>query len=151
MHILSMSIFIYLIDDNAIKAHKINSNREGKCFLKVLFTLKWKYWALSIKLAISREGIRTKEECHIPTISKVANDVFENPTKFRVTSLNLNKSNSLRTLWNLKIQTYATDIATAICAKYTMFSILFIFFWIEIDFPAYPNYFFKLGTKIKFS
>ena len=77
-------------------------------------------------MPIRIEGISTNDEHQIPTISKVAKDIFVAPTRFRIKSLNPNCSNSFKTFCILKVQTNKTDIATPICAKFIKFSILFI-------------------------
>ena len=54
----------------------------------------------------------TKEGCHIPVTSRVANAIFDTPTRFLVMSFKPKDSNSVKTLWNLKVQTKATEMAT---------------------------------------
>ena len=61
----------------------------------------------------------------MPTMSNVDKAVLDAPTKLRTTSLNPNEVNSLRTLWNLKIQTYATDRAIESCTIFIKSIIVF--------------------------
>ena len=82
MHILSMSMFNYWIDNNATKTHKIKRIRDGKRLINEFFILKWKYWAHIINSPIRTDGIRTNDEYQIPTTSNVAKDIFVAPIKF---------------------------------------------------------------------
>ena len=97
----------------AIKAHRSNNISDGKCLMKVFLILKLKPWAAIIKPPISKEENNTKEGNQIPVINKVANAIFETPTKFRVKSFSPNDLNSVMTLWYLNVHTYETDNATA--------------------------------------
>ena len=124
--------------------------RDGKCLINGLLILKWKYWAPIINSPIRIDGIRTNEGYQTPTISNVAKDIFVVPTIFRMKSLNPNWLNSFKTLWNLKVQTYTTDIETIICDKFIKFSILFLFlililwlFGIRLILTVITVYFFK--------
>lgn len=107
----------------ALNNKRIN---DGKCLINGLPTLKWKTCAPIIKSPIPIAGIRTKDECQIPTISKAESDVFDAPTAFLVRSLNPNCLNSVITLWYLKIHTKYTDIATAIWHNCVIYSIVII-------------------------
>ena len=93
------------MDASAIKLHKIKRIREGRCLIKELFILKWKYWAAIMSRPIRTDGIRTNDEYQIPITSNVDKEILDAPTKLRVKSLNPNCLNSLTTLSNLKIQT----------------------------------------------
>ena len=116
----------YWIELIAIIAERLNRISEGRCLINGFLILKWKYWAAIINIPRSIEGIWTKDECQIPVISNVANAILDAPTKLRVKSLNPNCLNSLTTLSNLKIQTYATDRPKVICVKVKkIFSIIF--------------------------
>ena len=117
IHILTISILYFAIEKNAIKRQKIKRISEGRCFTNGFFILKWKYCALTINNPIRIEDVKTNDGYQIPAISNVANEIFDAPIKFLVTSLNPNCLNSVRTLWYLKIQTKATDSATVICSN----------------------------------
>jgi len=92
--------------------------------MKVFLILKWNPWAETIKNAMSSDAGNKTAGNQIPVTNKVANAILETPTKFRVKSLKPKVLNSAMTLWNLKVQTKATDIATAIWASIDKFSIL---------------------------
>ena len=94
--------------------------------MKVFLILKWNPWAAIIKHPINNDETITNEGYHIPTTSNVANDILETPTKFLVKSFKPNNSNSANTLWNLKVQTNATDKATVTWAIIKKFSILLL-------------------------
>ena len=94
-----------LIEPIAMITERTNRISEGRCLINGFLILKWKYWAAIINIPISKEGIRTKDECQIPVISNVANAILDAPTKLRVKSLNPNCLNSFTTLSNLKTQT----------------------------------------------
>ena len=94
--------------------------------MKVFLILKWNPWAAIIKNPINKDETITNEGNHIPTKSNVANAILETPTKFLVKSFNPNNSNSAKTLWNLKVHTNATDMATVIWASINKFSILLL-------------------------
>ena len=52
------------------------------------------------------------EGCHIPVTRRVASAIFDTPTRFLVMSVKPKDSNSVKTLWNLKVHTNATEMAT---------------------------------------
>ena len=84
---------------------KISNTNEGKCLIKVFFILKWKNCAEIINPAINKDGMKINVGNQIPITSKVDNVILLAPTKFLVRSLKPKLLNSLRTLWNLNIQT----------------------------------------------
>lgn len=96
---------------------------EGRCLMRVFLILKWKPWAAIIKPPIKSDDTRTSEGNQIPVTSKVANAIFETPTKLRVRSFSPNDLNSVMTLWYLNVHTYETDKATATWASINKFSI----------------------------
>ena len=53
-----------------------------------------------------------KEGCHIAVTRRVDNAIFDTPTRFLVMSVKPKDSNSVKTLWNLKVHTNATEMAT---------------------------------------
>ena len=97
--------YIVSIDANAMKAHKIKKIKDGKCLLKGLFILRWKYWAANINNPIRIEGIKINGGYQIPIINKVAKEILEAPTKFRIKSLNPNSLNSFMITSYRKTQT----------------------------------------------
>ena len=109
-------------------------------FYKGFFILKWKYWADIINSPIRTDGIRTNDGYQIPATSNVDNEILAAPTKLRVKSLNPNCVNSFTTLPNLKIQTYATDIATIICNKFMKFSIYFLIYFLLLWFSEFARF-----------
>ena len=60
-------------------------------------------------------------------MSKVAKAIFETPTRFLVMSFKPKDSNSVKTLWNLKVHTKATEIATMSWAMITSSSMINVF------------------------
>ena len=81
---------------------------------------------------MSRAETQTKEGYHIPATRSVANAVFETPTRFLVMSFKPKDSNSVKTLWNLKVHTNATEIATiswAMMTSSSMISDFIIRYW----------------------
>ena len=56
----------------------------------------------------------TNDENHMPWISNIAKQIFIAPTKLRVKPPSQNCLSSLSTLSNLKIPTWATDIAIGV-------------------------------------
>ena len=134
-------MLVYYIDEYAIKLLRKRRISDGKCLINGLLILKWKYWAPIINIPIRIDGIRTNEGYQIPTTSNVDKDIFVAPTIFRVKSLSPNCSNSFKTLWNLKVQTYATDIATVICDKLIKYSIfVYLVFPTHMAFRNSPRF-----------
>ena len=87
MHIVSLYMFDYSIDKNAIKALKTNRIREGKCLINGMLIPKWKYCAPIINSPIRADGIRTNDECQISTTSNVAKEIFVAPINFGLNQL----------------------------------------------------------------
>ena len=78
-----------------MSTHKIRSNNDGKCFIKGLPTLKWKYCAATIIKPMMIAGIRTRVGNHTPTINNVERVILVAPMKLLVKSFNPNCLNSI--------------------------------------------------------
>jgi len=87
-------------------------------------TLKWKYWAQSIKKAIDNDEINKSSVYQIPKISIVANEIFNAPIMFLVRLDNSYNWNSKSILSLRKTHTTMTDIETVNWANIIICSIL---------------------------
>ena len=78
-----------------MSTHKISSNNDGKCFMKGLLTLKWKYCAAIIINPMMKAGIKTSSGNHTPTINNVESAILVAPIKLLVKSFRPNCLNSV--------------------------------------------------------
>ena len=107
----------------AINKERIRNNNEGIYLCHGLFTLKWKYWADSIKKAMDEDDIKIISGYQIPKINMVAKEILVDPTIFLERLDNSNNLNSLSILSLLKVQMTNTDTPTTNWEIIEIFSI----------------------------